>query len=58
MKPRFSNIKFIILNINIKVKIIIIIVKILLKDIFNINLLNKKIKNLLKNTVIFINNKK
>ena len=39
-------------------KIIIIIIKIPLKNIFNTDLLNKKIKNLLENTVIFINNKK
>ena len=39
-------------------RIIIIIIKILLKDTFNINLLNKKIKNLLKDIITFINNKK
>ena len=39
-------------------RIIIIIIKIPLKNTFNINLLNKKIKNLLENIVTFINNKK
>ena len=39
-------------------RIITIIIKISLKNAFNINLLSKKIKNLLKNTITFINNKK
>ena len=39
-------------------KIIIIIIKIPLKDVFNTNLLNEKIKNLLKDIITFINNKK
>ena len=38
-------------------RIIIIIIKILLKNAFNTDLLNKKIKNLLKNIIAFINNK-
>ena len=56
MKSEFLNTEFITLNINTKVKIIIIIVKILLKDVFNTDLLNKKIKNLLENIIAFINN--